>query len=450
MAHSSHTKSCVSIDLFNLPPLPDARRQSTMQCEIPNDFFLPDGKNTQLGTIVNTWTFDRLTPNGNEGVGVQIDYLEHAYGTRYYVINKVNGQINAIHDDSLELTEFKGHFSPFDLDNLELKVCRLAIGDKYEEDIFEPHGALQRHYSDANSRAQNMEEYGMGFNKNNYSPIPPVSQLTSQQGTTRPMSTLKPMVGTDLNISDPTHNRGKINRINSFTTIQEQMDTATKQSKGGPVKSLDTRGHSQPSTSTQGETHRLQVNCTACGGIDHLRKDCHEDVFCTRCRTRSHATEVCCVPEKTVTSNIICIYCGSVDHISGRCHNKPNDNREEPRSMPRDLRDQKPNKTYNRMSQPQVSHHQARFNEGLNKQYSPNYVNQYQSPLGSIPGQDLSTTLMELANIQSRFLEMMAASQRSQQEAFQELTRASRDKANDAMFTPIKIFDGTNRQAFED
>ena len=451
MAHSSCTKSSVSIDLFNLPPLPDARRQSTMQCKIPNDFFLPDGKNTQLSKIVNTWTFDRLTPNGNEGVGVQIDYLEHAYRTRYYVVNKVNGQINAIHDDSLELTEFKGCFSPFDLDNLESKVCRLAIGDKYEEDIFEPHGALQRRYSDSNSRTQNMEELtGMGFDENNYSPIPPVSKVTSQQGTTRPTSTPKPMVGTDLNISDPTHNRGKINRINSFTTTQEQMDTAMKQSKGGPVKSSDARGHSQPSTSTQGETSRPQVRCTTCRGMDHLRKDCHEDVFCTRCRTRSHATEVCHVPAKTVTSNIICIYCGSVDHISGRCHNKPNDNREEPRSMPRDLRDQKPNKTYNRMSQPQVSHHQARFDEGLNKRYLPNYVNHYQSPLGSIPGQDLSATLMELANIQSRSLEMMAASQRSQQEAFQELTRASRDKANDAMFTPIKIFDGTNRQAFED
>ena len=58
--------------------------------------------------------------------------------------------------------------------------------------------------------------------------------------------------------------------------------------------------------------------------------------------------------------------------------------------------------------------------------------------------------LVELANIQSRSLEMMAASQRSQQEAFQELTRASRDKANDSMFTAIKIFDGTNRQGFED
>ena len=120
MAHSSRTKSSVSIDLFNLLPLPDTRKHSTMMCEIPNDFFLPDGKNTQLSKVVNTWTFDRLTPNGNEGVGVKIDYLECTYGTRYYLIDKVNGDINAIHDESLELTEFKGCFSPFDLENLEV------------------------------------------------------------------------------------------------------------------------------------------------------------------------------------------------------------------------------------------------------------------------------------------------------------------------------------------
>ena len=390
-----------------------------------------------------------MTLNGNEGAGVQIDYLEHVYETRYYVINKANGRINAIHDDSLEITEFKGRFSPFDLDNLELKVCRLAIRDKYEEDIFESQDAPQRHYSDPYPRAQNME-FCMGFDENNYSPIPPVSRVTSQQGTTRPTSTPKPMEGTDLNISDPTHNRGKINRINSFTTTEEQMDTDTKQTKGGPVKSSDARSHSQPGTSNQGESHRSQMNYTSCRGTDHLRKDCHEDVFCNRCKTRFHATEVCCVPAKPVTGNIICIYCCSVNHMLGRCHNKPNDNREEPRSTPRNLRDQKPKKTNRRMSQPQVSHHQARFNEGLNERYLPNYANQYQSPIGSIPGQDLSTTLMELANIQSRSLEMMAASQRSQQEAFQELTRASKDKANDAMFTPIKMFDSTNRQVFED
>ena len=161
-----------------------------------------------------------MTPNGNEGVGVQIDYLEHAYRTRYYVINKVNGQINAIHDDSLELTEFKGHFSPFDLDNLELKVCKLAARERYEEDAFEPQDVLQGHDSDSNLRSQNLEELtGMGFDENNYSPIPPVGKTVVQQGATRLTSTPKLMVGADLNTSDPTHNRGKVNRINSFTAL---------------------------------------------------------------------------------------------------------------------------------------------------------------------------------------------------------------------------------------
>ena len=143
------------------------------------------------------------------------------------------------------------------------------------------------------------------------------------------------------------------------------------------------------------------------------------------------------------------MYCGSVNHISNSCHNKPNDNREEPRSTPRDLR--QPGMDYNRMNhQEQVSHQQTRFDEGLNRRYSPNYLTTYQSPLGAFPGQDLSATLIELANIQSRSMEMMAASQRSQQEAFQELARVSKDKSNDSMFSSIKTFNGTNRQHFED
>ena len=174
MAHSSRTKSSVSIDLFNLPPLPDTRKQLTMICKIPNNFFLPDGKNTQLSKVVNTWTFDRLTPNSNEGVGVKLDYLEHAYGTRYYVIDKVNSNINAFHDESLELTEFKGHFSPFDIENLEAKVCRLAFGNRGDEDATEPQDAPQLCFTDP--RMINMEEYkGMGFDENNCSLIPPVS-----------------------------------------------------------------------------------------------------------------------------------------------------------------------------------------------------------------------------------------------------------------------------------
>ena len=57
--------------------------------------------------------------------------------------------------------------------------------------------------------------------------------------------------------------------------------------------------------------------------------------------------------------------------------------------------------------------------KGFNRQYLPNYNNYQPSTLGSIPGQDLSTTLIDLANIQSRSLEIMVANQRSQQEDVQ-------------------------------
>ena len=94
MTHSSQTKSSISIDLFNLPPC--------------------------------------LTQEGN--LQCYVNY-PIAYGTKYYVINQVNGQINTIHDNNIELTEFTGHFSPFNLDELELKVCRLADHQE-DEDVF--------------------------------------------------------------------------------------------------------------------------------------------------------------------------------------------------------------------------------------------------------------------------------------------------------------------------
>ena len=449
MARSSRTKSSVSIDLFNLPPLPDTKKHSAMISEIQNDFFLPDGKNTQLSKAVSTWTFDRLTPNGNEGVGIRLDCLQRAYGTKYFVIDKVNGDINAIHDESIELTEFKGRFRPFNLDELEIKIDRLSKRARDEEDDEEQEIMPRLRLRD--TRMLNMDAYeGMGLDMNKYSPIQPINREPQKLVTPRPTSTPK-LDDLILNRSDPTDNRGKIKRINSFEIAQERAINSGKISKGGPVKRAGSRILQGPSTSSHAEQRRQQLNCTACGRQDHLRKDCREDVFCNNCRTRSHATKVCRALSQHTPGNILCVYCGSINHTSSNCRNKPNDNREEPRSTPRDLSQPSPRMDYNRMNcQEQVSRQQTRFDEGLNRRYSPNYVNSYQSPLGVFPGQDLSATLIEFANIQSRSMEMMAASQRSQQEAFQELARVSKDKSNDSMFTAIKTFDGTNRQHFED
>ena len=244
-----------------------------MICEIPNNFFVPDGQNTQLSKVVNTWTFDRLTPNGNEGVGVKLDYLERAYSTRYYVIDKVNGDINAIHDESLEITEFKGHFSPFDLDDLEARICRLANRAGDVEDAVEQQNAPRLCFTDP--RTLNMEEYkGMGFDENNCSLILPVSRESSKRITPRPTSKPKPDDELILNRSDPTDNTGKVNGVNSFEIAQERATNLFKMSKGGPIKNSGIKSQPRQSTSNQMESRRSQLGCTACGGCDHLRKDC--------------------------------------------------------------------------------------------------------------------------------------------------------------------------------
>ena len=72
-------------------------------------------------------------------------------------------------------------------------------------------------------RTLNMEMYeGMGFDKNNYSPILPVSQATSQSWSPRLTSTPKLEEEQISNSSGPTHIRGKINRVNSFESAESK------------------------------------------------------------------------------------------------------------------------------------------------------------------------------------------------------------------------------------
>ena len=203
-------------------------------------------------------------------------------------------------------------------------------------------------------------------------------------------------------------------------------------------------------------------------------------------------------PTNTGKSSNICVYWGSKNHTSGNCTNQPNNNREEPRSTPRDLHSLGPHLgasskylgvtrentwkythfrpaptkylgnympagqqvctnnpfhycdyTYDQNG---TGHQQTRLDERYNRQYSLNYnLNHYQpSPLVSIAGSDLSTTLMDLPNIQSRSLDLMVANQKSQQDVYNELTRANKIKTNKAMFTAIDRYDGVDRAKFKE
>ena len=102
------------------------------------------------------------------------------------------------------------------------------------------------------------------------------------------------------------------------------------------------------------------------------------------------------------------------------------------------------------MTRTELDINKPRFDERYNRQYSPNYNYVQPSPLVSIAGPDLSVTLIDLANIQSRSLDLMMANQKSQQDVYNELTRANKDKANEAMFTAIETYDGVDRSNFEE
>ena len=54
----------------------------------------------------------------------------------------------------------------------------------------------------------------------------------------------------------------------------------------------------------------------------------------------------------------------------------------------------------------------------------------------------LVDSIMQLAETQSRSLEIFAAQQKSQIDVYQELTRSNKEKEHDALFTLIPVFDG--------
>ena len=159
------------------------------------------------------------------------------------MVDKVNSKINAIHDDSLELTKFKGHFSPFNLEELEMRVHKLADQNKDEDDLPEQQHAPQTQDLDSNSGSLSSEDMtGMVFDPNNYSPILPVANAASQQpGAALPTSTPRPNGWANLNTSDPTHKKGKANIINSFTQPQELQRNHQKEVRLKVPRVFDTR-----------------------------------------------------------------------------------------------------------------------------------------------------------------------------------------------------------------
>ena len=110
---------------------------------------------------------------------------------KYYIVDQVNGCINAIQNNTLESTEFVGHFCPFELEELELQVCKIMdhLDDKEDSsldddrrhiaksapDLQQPSQPDSGDDLDLNSRLKNLENAtNVGLNSPDYSPMPPV------------------------------------------------------------------------------------------------------------------------------------------------------------------------------------------------------------------------------------------------------------------------------------
>ena len=87
---------------------------------------------------------------------------------------------------------------------------------------------------------------------------------------------------------------------------------------------------------------------------------------------------------------------------------------------------------------------QTRFNKKQNQMYSPYHF--APSPALSAGSDLLSRSIIQLAETQSRSLEIFAAQQKSQIDVYQELTRSNKEKEHNALFTSIPVFDGDHTQ----
>ena len=67
-----HSCKSVSIDLFNLPPLPNERNTKESYMDVPNNYYIPDGKNSRLLDRTDRVEFDRETLDGNTGFQLKI------------------------------------------------------------------------------------------------------------------------------------------------------------------------------------------------------------------------------------------------------------------------------------------------------------------------------------------------------------------------------------------
>ena len=115
----THSCKSVSIDLFNLPPLPNEQNKEESYMAMPYNYYIPDGKNSRLLDRTDRVEFNRETIESNTGFQLKIPYLEYAFSTKYFFMDRVTGSMKGIYDDKVEQIDLKGQLKPFNINQLD-------------------------------------------------------------------------------------------------------------------------------------------------------------------------------------------------------------------------------------------------------------------------------------------------------------------------------------------
>ena len=84
-----------------------------------SNYYIPDGKNSKLLDRTDRVEFDRETLEGHTGFQLEIPYLEHAFGTKYFIMDCITGSMMGIYDDKVEQINLKGQLKPFNINQLD-------------------------------------------------------------------------------------------------------------------------------------------------------------------------------------------------------------------------------------------------------------------------------------------------------------------------------------------
>ena len=87
--------------------------------DMPYNYYIPDRKNSKLLDRTDRIEFDREKIGGNIGFKLEIPYLEYAFGTKYFIMDRIKGSMMGIYDDKVELIDLKGQLKTFNINQLD-------------------------------------------------------------------------------------------------------------------------------------------------------------------------------------------------------------------------------------------------------------------------------------------------------------------------------------------